>query len=52
MMNWKRCSPPSQLNSCDCGSDVVELSSDGIVREYRCGDCHTSLGDITIGHEP
>jgi hypothetical protein len=51
-MEWTRCKPPSQVNACDCGSDVVEELADGLVTRYRCGDCHTNLGDLTMGHEP
>lgn len=51
-MNWKPSAAPSQLNSCDCGSESVEEKPDGLVTLYRCADCGTSLGDITIGHEP
>ncbi len=52
VMNWKPSAAPSQLNSCDCGSDDVEERPDGLVTAYRCADCGTSLGDITMGHEP
>lgn len=51
-MQWKRSSAPSQLNACSCGSDAVEEKADGLVTLYRCADCHTVLGDITMGHEP
>lgn len=51
-MEWTRCKPPAQVHDCDCGSGVVEQRSDGLVRQYRCGRCHTGLGDITMGHEP
>lgn len=51
-MEWKRAAPPATLNACDCGGDFVEKKPDGLVRLYRCGDCHTVLGDFTMGHEP
>jgi predicted SprT family Zn-dependent metalloprotease len=51
-MNWKSSAAPSQLNSCECGSEDVEERPDGLVTQYRCADCGSSLGDITIGHEP
>lgn len=51
-MEWKRVKPPSQLKACGCGGDVVEEKPDGLVKLYRCGACHRSLGDITMGHEP
>lgn len=51
-MEWKPSAPPAQLKSCDCGSDDVEEKPDGLVRLFRCADCKTSLGDITMGHEP
>jgi hypothetical protein len=51
-MNWKPTATPSQLKSCDCGSDAVEEKPDGLVRLYRCADCGATLGDITMGHEP
>jgi hypothetical protein len=51
-VQWKRSSAPSQLNACSCGSDAVEEKADGLVTLYRCADCHTVLGDITMGHEP
>ncbi len=51
-MNWKRCMKPSHVHACSCGSDIVEVKPDGMVREYRCGDCHTNLGNTMMGHEP
>lgn len=51
-MGWKPVPTPDFLNECACGSDDVETQADGIVREYRCADCGTFLGDATIGHEP
>lgn len=52
IMNWSRCKPPSQVHACECGSDIVEKMADGLVTRYRCGDCQTGLGDLTMGHEP
>jgi hypothetical protein len=51
-MEWTRCKPPSQINSCSCGSTVVEELADGLVRRYRCAECQSGLGDVTMGHEP
>jgi hypothetical protein len=51
-VDWKRSSAPAQLRSCSCGSTAVEEKADGLVTRYRCADCLTSLGDITMGHEP
>jgi len=51
-MEWKRTAAPTTLMSCDCGCDAVEQRADGLVRLYRCAGCQSSLGDITIGHEP
>ena len=51
-MEWARCKPPSQIHSCECGSTVVEELADGLVRRYRCAECETGLGDVTMGHEP
>ncbi|MFC7073321.1 hypothetical protein ACFQJ7_01090 [Halovenus rubra] len=51
-MEWKRVTPPSQLRSCSCGCDYVDEKPDGLVKLYRCSDCHTILGDLTMGHEP
>jgi hypothetical protein len=31
---------------------MVEKLADGLVTRYRCGECHTELGDLTMGHEP
>lgn len=52
LMEWTTTSPPPGLNSCDCGSTAVEERPDGLVRLYRCADCHNILGDMTMGHEP
>jgi hypothetical protein len=51
-MSWKPVPAPPILDSCDCGSESVETQSDGLVKRYRCADCNTFLGDITMGHEP
>jgi len=51
-MEWTPTAAPAQLNACDCGSDDVEERPDGLVRLYRCAECHTTLGDIVMGHEP
>lgn len=51
-MEWSRAPQPSQIDDCDCGSDDVEEKPDGLVRLYRCRECHTILGDLTMGHEP
>ena len=51
-MDWKRSSAPAQLKECSCGSTAVEELADGLVTRYRYADCETSLGDITMGHEP
>lgn len=51
-MEWKRTQAPSQVHDCDCGGDAVEELADGLVRRYRCAECHTGLGDVTMGHEP
>jgi hypothetical protein len=51
-VDWKRSSAPAQLKECSCGSTAVEELADGLVTRYRCADCETSLGDITMGHEP
>jgi transcription initiation factor TFIIIB Brf1 subunit/transcription initiation factor TFIIB len=51
-MEWRPAVAPAILNACDCGSDDVEKKPDGLVKLYRCADCGTVLGDITMGHEP
>ena len=51
-MAWKPAPAPEFLNSCDCGSENVEKNADGLVKEFRCADCGTFLGDTTMGHEP
>lgn len=51
-MEWTRVPRPSQLADCGCGSEIVEEKPDGLVRLYRCGECGTILGDLTMGHEP
>lgn len=51
-MQWASSVRPSQLRSCECKSEAVEQRPDGIVRLYRCAECHTILGDIAMGHEP
>jgi predicted SprT family Zn-dependent metalloprotease len=51
-MEWTRTSAPSIVNACECGSDKVEVRPDGLVKLYRCAECHTSLGDLTMGREP
>lgn len=51
-MEWKRARPPAQLHSCSCESEFVEVKPDGLVKLYRCGSCHSILGDLTMGHEP
>jgi hypothetical protein len=51
-MEWSKAATPSQLKSCGCGSDSVEMKADGLVKHYRCAECLSSLGDITMGHEP
>lgn len=51
-MEWIRCKPPSTVKACDCGSKYVEKRPDGLVKSYRCAECHAGLGDITMGHEP
>lgn len=52
MGSWKRSSPPSNINKCSCGSDIIEEKSDGLARQYRCGDCEKLLADLAIGSEP
>lgn len=51
-VEWNRVPTPKTLNDCSCGSKKVEEQPDGLVRKYRCYNCKTFLGDITIGHEP
>jgi hypothetical protein len=51
-MEWTPTATPAMLNACDCGSDSVEVRPDGLVKLYRCADCESILGDITMGHEP
>lgn len=51
-MEWKRSAAPSAINACSCGSSAVEELADGLVRRYRCAECHSGLGDMTMGHEP
>lgn len=51
-MEWKKCYPPDIVNECDCGTESVEMMSDGLVTSYRCSECKTILGDTTMGHEP
>jgi hypothetical protein len=51
-MEWTPTSAPAMLNACDCGSDDVEVRPDGLVKLYRCADCESALGDLTMGHEP
>jgi hypothetical protein len=52
IMEWTPTAAPAMLNACDCGSDSVEVRPDGLVKLYRCADCESILGDITMGHEP
>ena len=51
-MEWKVSAAPAQLKSCDCGADAVEKKPDGLVKLYRCAECKSILGDLTMGHEP
>lgn len=51
-MEWYTSAAPAALQACECGSDAVEKKPDGLVRLYRCADCKTLLGDLTMGHEP
>lgn len=51
-MEWKRVTPPAQLQDCVCGCEYVEKKPDGLVKLYRCWECQTILGDLTMGHEP
>jgi len=51
-MEWKPAPAPAMLKDCSCGSDDVEQKPDGLVKLYRCAACGTTLGDLTMGHEP
>jgi len=51
-MQWEPSAAPAALKACDCGSDRVEKKPDGLVKLFRCANCETVLGDLTMGHEP